>query len=143
MNQLTFDILDIICENIVEQGSLFCSLISSCKILHQFGKYRKQNNQNKCIIDVLKDDNIEQAAILIYNDKNADDILKLALVQGSQKIAWWIWSQHRPFITIQILMDVQKKMFFNESFDCTDFTFRVLKSIQCAHEAAHKRSLFL
>tara|TARA_B100000482_G_C12571009_1_gene283971 strand:- start:780 stop:1211 length:432 start_codon:yes stop_codon:yes gene_type:complete len=143
MNQLTFDLLDIICQNIVQQGSLFYNLISSCKSLHEFGKYRKQNNENKCILDILKNDNIEQIAILVDKDRNADDVLKLALIHGSQKIAWWIWSQHRPFMTIQILMDVQRNMFVNESFNCNDFTHRVLKSIQCTHEAAHKRSLFL
>jgi len=143
MENMTFDMLDTICEKIVQQKSLFHGLICTCTFLHNFGKYRKQNNENKCMMDTLKYDNIEQAAIIIHKHKNADDVFKLALIHGSNNIAWWTWSQHRPFMTIQILMDVQKQMFISDSFNCNEFTYRVLKCIQCAHEAARKRSLFI
>ena len=142
MEQLSFDILDIIVDKLITLNHcLYHGLICSCKTLHEYGLQRKHTLDNREIIDIVHQDNIETMALYIHRHKDINDCIKLSLLNGSLNTSWWLWNQHRPYLTIQILMDVERRMLLNKVFDCNELTYRIIKSIQCAYEAASKMSV--
>ena len=142
MERLSFDLIDAIIEQLITINQcLYYGLISSCKTLHEYGLHRKNALNGVNIIDIIEEDNIETMAMHIYEHENISDCIKLSLLNGSLKTSWWLWNQHRPYLTIQILMDVERNMLVNKMFNCNELTYRIIKSIQCAYEAAHKRSI--
>ncbi len=150
MEEIPFDILDDITNNCItkntETGFMnlnYHNFISCCKHLYRYSIYRKKNLmiriKNK--EDIIKNDNIELTALYIHNKPDIiDKYIQLSLLNGSINISWWIWTQHRPYLTIQILMDIEQKMLINCCFTCNEITYRIIKTIQCAHEVAYKRS---
>jgi hypothetical protein len=145
MEQLSFDILDIIIHKVVTVNHcLYYGLICSCKTFHEYGLHRKKALDDFKIIDIIDivhQDNIETMALYIYKNKDINDCIKLSLLNGSLNTSWWLWNQHRPYLTIQILMDVERRMLLNKVFDCNELIYRIIKSIQCAYEAASKMSV--
>lgn len=164
---LPYDIVDLIVKKCVDQGFLYYSLISSCKAMYVFGKHRKDVirgiahtsslfiNLSLChlydfkhtahwsisdALDAIDNDDIERIALIIHECDNASDCIKLALLCESIKVSWWLWYQHRPYLTVQILMEIERRMLMNQAFRCSELTFRVMKIIQCAHEAAAIRN---
>lgn len=140
METLPSDILEIILQKCVSTGNLYYGFICSCRSLNAFGKQRLIMLKQRDFMQAIINDDIERIAVYVHflnETKDIDDCIKLCLLNGSVKVSWWLWNQYRPCLTMQILMDIENKMFMTCRHDCNEILYGIMKSIRCAYEAAN------
>ena len=137
MEYLNYDTLDSILDQCCLNGYLYFGMICACSYLARFGRDRKNRVRRLTIHDGIEKDSIECVALHIYTGFNINDCILLSLLNGKIRISWWLWCQHRPYLTIRILIDIERHMAHHSNFECIDLLYDLIRKIQCAHEAAH------